>query len=85
MTITKTVRVSDRKLVIKDRTVLSGVPDNVISSSAVSSGPVDGIFLGTQFSEPSCRHVVSLGTLRLAVDPLLSITEKAILLSALFG
>ncbi|CAD5180362.1 unnamed protein product [Musa acuminata subsp. malaccensis] len=64
MTITKTVWVSDRKLVIKDRTVLSGVPENVISSSAVSSGPVDGIFLGTQFSEPSCRHVVSLGTLR---------------------
>lgn len=85
MTITKTVWVSDRKLVIKDRTVLSGVPENVISSSAVSSGPVDGIFLGTQFSEPSCRHVVSLGTLRLAVDPLLSITEKAMLLSALFG
>ncbi|RWW29017.1 hypothetical protein BHE74_00006240 [Ensete ventricosum] len=85
MTITKTVRVSDRKLVIKNRIVLSGVPDNVISSSAVSSGPVDGIFLGTQFSEPSCRHVVSLGTLRLVVDPLLSITEKAMLLSALFG
>ncbi|XP_074578056.1 putative galactinol--sucrose galactosyltransferase 6 isoform X2 [Curcuma longa] len=64
MTISSAVRVSDSKLVIKGRTVLSGVPGNVVAGSAVSSGPVDGIFLGAEFSTPSSRHVVSLGTLR---------------------
>ncbi|KAG6492312.1 hypothetical protein ZIOFF_047266 [Zingiber officinale] len=64
MTISSALRVSDSKLVVKGRTVLSGVPDNVVAGSAVSCGPVDGIFLGAEFSGPSSRHVVSLGTLR---------------------
>ncbi|XP_073011180.1 probable galactinol--sucrose galactosyltransferase 6 isoform X2 [Typha latifolia] len=64
MTITQSVKISNRNLVIRGRTILSGVPDAVISSSAASSGPVDGVFLGAEFSEPSCRHVVSLGSLR---------------------
>jgi len=65
MTITPLVRISDKKLVVKGRTILTGVPDAVISSSAASSGPVDGIFLGAQFSGPDSRHVIPLGTLRL--------------------
>ncbi|XP_072952813.1 probable galactinol--sucrose galactosyltransferase 6 isoform X2 [Typha angustifolia] len=64
MTITQSVKISNRNLVIRGRTILSGVPDAVITSSAAGSGPVDGVFLGAEFSEPSCRHVVSLGSLR---------------------
>lgn len=64
MTITPSVRISDKKLVIKGRTILAGVPDAVVSSSAASSGPVDGVFLGAQFGESHCRHVIPLGTLR---------------------
>ncbi|KAF9615218.1 hypothetical protein IFM89_022480 [Coptis chinensis] len=64
MTITPTVRISDGKIVAKDRVLLSGVGDNVISTSAATSGPVDGVFIGAQFGESNSRHVVSLGTLR---------------------
>ncbi|KAJ4958954.1 hypothetical protein NE237_026065 [Protea cynaroides] len=64
MTITPAVRIADRKLLVKERTILTGVPDNVISTSAVTEGPVEGIFIGASFNESSSRHVVSLGTLR---------------------
>ncbi|KDP30249.1 hypothetical protein JCGZ_17031 [Jatropha curcas] len=64
MTIKPAVRISDRKLIVKDRTILSGVPENVITSSGSSSGPVEGIFLGAVFDEEKSRHVLPLGTLR---------------------
>ncbi|KAF8393158.1 hypothetical protein HHK36_021399 [Tetracentron sinense] len=64
MTITPAVRISDGKLVVKDRTILTGVPDNVIETSAATSGHVEGIFLGAVFPERNSRHVISLGTLR---------------------
>ncbi|OUZ99852.1 Glycosyl hydrolases 36 [Macleaya cordata] len=64
MTITPAVKISNRKLIVKDRTILSGVPDNVISTSAATSGPVEGIFVGATFPESNSRHVISLGTLR---------------------
>ncbi|KAL5697846.1 galactinol--sucrose galactosyltransferase [Ranunculus cassubicifolius] len=63
MTITPVVRISDGKLIVKGQTILSGVPDNVISSSASSSGPSEGIFLGALFNENKSKHVVPLGTL----------------------
>ncbi|KAM2193418.1 hypothetical protein ACFX1R_027704 [Malus domestica] len=63
MTIKPAVRISERKLIVKDRTILTGLPDNVVATSGSSSGPVDGVFLGANFSEEKSRHVVSLGTL----------------------
>ncbi|XP_043700252.1 probable galactinol--sucrose galactosyltransferase 6 [Telopea speciosissima] len=64
MTITPAVKIADRKLLVKERTILTDVPDNVISTSAATEGPVEGIFIGASFNESSNRHVVSLGTLR---------------------
>ncbi|KAL3532298.1 hypothetical protein ACH5RR_005819 [Cinchona calisaya] len=64
MTIKPAVRVTERKLVVKDRTILINVPDNVIATSGSASGPVEGIFLGADFDQEKSRHVVSLGTLR---------------------
>uniref|UniRef100_A0A7C9A9P1 galactinol--sucrose galactosyltransferase n=2 Tax=Opuntia streptacantha TaxID=393608 RepID=A0A7C9A9P1_OPUST len=64
MTITPAVRISDRKVIVKDRTILTGVPDNVISTSGSSSGPVEGVFIGAEFDEENSSQVVSLGTLR---------------------
>lgn len=63
MTITPAIRVSDRKLVVKDRAVVTNMPENVIAASGSDSGSVDGLFLGAVFDEKSCRHVVPLGTL----------------------
>lgn len=64
MTVTPAVRIVDRKVIVKDRTILTGVPNNVIATSASSSGPVEGVFIGAEFDQPSSRHVVSLGTLK---------------------
>ncbi|RZC53855.1 hypothetical protein C5167_012704 [Papaver somniferum] len=63
MTITPAIKISNQKLIIKDQVILSGVPDNVIYTSAATSGPVDGIFVGADFTESNSRHVISLGTL----------------------
>ncbi|KAF5749600.1 galactinol--sucrose galactosyltransferase 6 isoform X1 [Tripterygium wilfordii] len=64
MTIKPVVKIADRKVIVKDRTILTGVPDNVIATSGSASGPVDGIFLGAAFEEENSKQVVSLGTLR---------------------
>ncbi|EXB39014.1 hypothetical protein L484_011173 [Morus notabilis] len=64
MTIKPAVRIANRKLIVKDRTILTGVPENVISTSGSDSGPAEGVFLGAFFGEDKSRHVISLGTLR---------------------
>lgn len=64
MTITPAIRISDRKLVIKDRTILTNVPDNVITTSGAASGPVEGVFIGAEFDQENSRHVVPLGKLQ---------------------
>ncbi|KAJ0031112.1 hypothetical protein Pint_13781 [Pistacia integerrima] len=64
MTIKPAVRIAERKVIVKDRTILTGVPDNVIATSGSSSGPVQGVFLGAAFDAEKSRHVISLGTLR---------------------
>ena len=64
MTIKQAVRISDRKILVKDRTILTGVPDNVIATSGSDTGPVEGVFVGAVFDKENSRHVVSLGTLR---------------------
>ncbi|KAF3453742.1 hypothetical protein FNV43_RR04183 [Rhamnella rubrinervis] len=63
MTIKPALRIADKKLLVKERTILAGVPDNVISTSGSASGPVEGVFLGAAFGEDNSRHVVTLGTL----------------------
>ncbi|KAK4420172.1 putative galactinol--sucrose galactosyltransferase 6 [Sesamum alatum] len=64
MTIRPTVRIAERKLVVKERTVLTNVSDNVVATSSAEAGQVEGVFFGAVFDQDSNRHVVSLGTLR---------------------
>ncbi|KAG8367438.1 hypothetical protein BUALT_Bualt16G0072200 [Buddleja alternifolia] len=64
MTIKPAIRISDKKLLVKDRTILTDVPENVTPTSGAAAGPVEGVFLGAVFDQDSNRHVVSLGTLR---------------------
>ncbi|CAH9107098.1 unnamed protein product [Cuscuta europaea] len=63
MTITPAVRVSDRRLVVKDRTVLTNIPENVTVAAGSDSGSTDGLFLGAVFDSKSCRQVIPLGKL----------------------
>ncbi|KAG4378831.1 hypothetical protein AAZX31_17G107900 [Glycine max] len=59
MTIKPVVRVSEGKLVVKERTILTGMPENVVETSTV-----EGMFLGVDFEKEDSRQVVSLGTLK---------------------
>ncbi|KAL6221655.1 hypothetical protein ACLB2K_005051 [Fragaria x ananassa] len=67
MTIKPAVRVSDGNLVVKNRTILTGVPDNVTVTPGSASGPAEGVFLGAEFDESNSRHVTSLGALQTGV------------------
>ncbi|KAK4369945.1 hypothetical protein RND71_009420 [Anisodus tanguticus] len=64
MTITPAIRISDRKLIVKDNTILTNVPDNIITTSGTSSGPLEGIFLGAEFNRNNFHHVTPLGKLQ---------------------
>lgn len=59
MTIKPGVRVSDGKLVVKERTILTGMPENVVETSTV-----EGVFLGADLGKEDSRHVISLGILK---------------------
>ncbi|KOM24682.1 hypothetical protein LR48_Vigan2424s000100 [Vigna angularis] len=59
MTIKPVVRVSDGKLVVKERTILTGIQENVVETSTI-----EGMFLGVDMEKEDSRHIVSLGTLR---------------------
>ncbi|KAI3775431.1 hypothetical protein L1987_50007 [Smallanthus sonchifolius] len=63
MTIGPVVQLSGRRLMVKDRTILTDVSENVITSYGSDSGQADGGFIGAVFDEESSRHVVSLGRL----------------------
>ncbi|KAL0358405.1 UNVERIFIED_CONTAM: putative galactinol--sucrose galactosyltransferase 6 [Sesamum angustifolium] len=64
MTIKPVVRIVERKLVVKERTILTNVSENVVATSNAAARQVEGVFLGAVFDQDSNRHVVSLGTLR---------------------
>ncbi|KHN03606.1 Putative galactinol--sucrose galactosyltransferase 6 [Glycine soja] len=59
MTIKPVVRVSEGKLVVKERTILTGMPENVVETSTV-----EGMFIGVDLEKEDSRHVVSLGKLK---------------------
>ncbi|KFK26267.1 hypothetical protein AALP_AA8G224800 [Arabis alpina] len=63
MTIKPAVRISDGNLIIKNRTVLTGLPENVITTSSSEAGPVEGVFVGAVFDKEDSNHTVPIGTL----------------------
>lgn len=63
MTITSGVTLADGQLFVRHKRVLSGVPENVLLTSASGIGHADGVFIGALCSETNSRHVVPLGTL----------------------
>ncbi|CAN8252431.1 unnamed protein product [Cochlearia groenlandica] len=63
MTIKPAVRISEGNLIIKNRIILTGLPDNVIATSASEAGPVEGVFIGAVFNKEDSNHIVPIGTL----------------------
>jgi len=64
MTVTPVITVSDGRLAVCGRTVLTGVPDNVSAAHAAGAGLVEGAFVGAHAGEAKSHHVFTFGTLR---------------------
>ncbi|KAL5197001.1 hypothetical protein ABZP36_000513 [Zizania latifolia] len=64
MTVTPQITVSDGRLAVRGRTVLTGVPDNVAAAHVSMAGLVDGAFVGAAAGEGKSLHVFTFGTLR---------------------
>ncbi|VAH57941.1 unnamed protein product [Triticum turgidum subsp. durum] len=62
MTVTPQITVSDGRLEVRGRTVLSGVPDNITAAHAAGAGLVDGAFVGATAGEAKSHHVFTFGT-----------------------
>ncbi|GJM97005.1 hypothetical protein PR202_ga13895 [Eleusine coracana subsp. coracana] len=64
MTVTPKITVADGRLVAHGRTILTGVPDNIVLTHASGAGLVDGAFVGASAGEAKSMHVFTFGTLR---------------------
>ncbi|XP_027350540.1 probable galactinol--sucrose galactosyltransferase 2 [Abrus precatorius] len=63
MTVTPKISVNDGKLVVHGKTILTGVPDNVVLSPGSGNGLVTGAFVGATASHSKSLHVFPMGAL----------------------
>ncbi|KAL2320778.1 hypothetical protein Fmac_029747 [Flemingia macrophylla] len=63
MTVTPKISVNDGKLVVHGKTILTGVPDNVVLTPGSGSGLVTGAFIGATASHSKSLHVFPIGVL----------------------
>lgn len=63
MTVTPKISVNDGNLVVHGKTILTGVPDNVVLTSGSGRGLVAGAFFGATSSNSKSLHVFPMGVL----------------------
>ncbi|KAG4393657.1 hypothetical protein GLYMA_03G137900v4 [Glycine max] len=63
MTVTPKISVNDGKLVVHGKTILTGVPDNVVLTPGSGRGLVTGAFVGATASHSKSLHVFPMGVL----------------------
>ncbi|KAK7396251.1 hypothetical protein VNO78_17123 [Psophocarpus tetragonolobus] len=63
MTVTPMISVNDGKLVVHGKTILTGVPDNVVLTPGSGRGLVTGAFVGATASNTKSLHVFPMGVL----------------------
>lgn len=63
MTVTPNICVNDGKLVVHGKTILNGVPDNIMLTPGCGVGLVAGAFLGATASHSKSLHVFPIGIL----------------------
>lgn len=63
MTVTPKIHVSDGKLVVQGKTILTGVPDNIVLTAGSGAGLVSGAFIGATASDLNSLHVFPVGVL----------------------
>ncbi|KAL7138491.1 hypothetical protein ABFS83_10G167800 [Erythranthe nasuta] len=63
MTVTPNISVNDGNLVVHGKTILTGVPDNVVLAPGSGVGLVEGAFIGASASRSKSLHVFPIGVL----------------------
>lgn len=63
MTVTPKISINDGNLVVHGKTILTGVPDNIVLTPGSGVGLVSGAFIGSSASESKSLHVFPVGTL----------------------
>ncbi|URE16464.1 Raffinose synthase or seed imbibition protein Sip1 [Musa troglodytarum] len=64
MTVTPGITISDGNLVVRGKTILTGVPDNIVLTNGNGAGLIAGAFIGATASDSKSLHVFPMGTLR---------------------
>lgn len=70
MTVTPKIHVNDGNLVAHGKTILTGVPDNIVLTPGSGVGLVAGAFIGATASASKSFHVFPIGTLEYAAASL---------------
>lgn len=63
MTVTPKISINDGDLVVHGKTILTGVPDNIVLTPGSGVGLVAGTFIGATTSDSKSIHVFPMGTL----------------------
>ncbi|XP_042053816.1 probable galactinol--sucrose galactosyltransferase 2 [Salvia splendens] len=63
MTVTPKISVNDGNLVVHGKTILTGVPENIVLTPGSGIGLVAGAFIGATASHSKCLHVFPVGVL----------------------
>ncbi|XWS56268.1 hypothetical protein CRYUN_Cryun09bG0071200 [Craigia yunnanensis] len=63
MTVTPRISINDGNLVVHGKTILTGVPDNIVLTPGSCVGLVAGTFIGATASDSKSHHVFSIGVL----------------------
>ncbi|KAL3533801.1 hypothetical protein ACH5RR_007322 [Cinchona calisaya] len=62
MTVTPNISINDGNLVVRGKTILTGVPDNIVLTPGSGVGLVAGAFLGASAEHSKSMHVFPVGT-----------------------
>ncbi|CAK9157183.1 unnamed protein product [Ilex paraguariensis] len=63
MTVTPNISINDGNLVVQGKTILTGVPENIVLTPGSGVGLVTGAFIGATASHSKSHHVFPVGTL----------------------
>ncbi|GAU43635.1 hypothetical protein TSUD_24040 [Trifolium subterraneum] len=64
MTVTPRISVNDGNLVVHGKTILTGVPDNIVLTPETGKGIVTGAFIGATASNTKSLRVFPIGALQ---------------------
>ncbi|GKV32596.1 hypothetical protein SLEP1_g41190 [Rubroshorea leprosula] len=64
MTVTSKISINDGNLLVHGKTILTGVPDNIVLTPGSGVGLVSGAFIGATASDSKSLHVFPVGVLQ---------------------